>query len=280
MLVRTIIALALVLAVDASCANQASARPPTQWSKVKTPAQGKAQSFGGYSAGCVSGAQPLAVTAPYYQVMRPERHRHFGHPALIQFVQTLAKKAHDKSLKKLAVGDLGQPRGGPAPSGHASHQSGLDVDLWFTPASPKREQHSVIVLPTNERSNNWSERVPELLELAGSSPEVARIFVNPIIKRQLCESVKGKRKWLRKLRPWYGHHEHFHVRLSCPHNSPQCKDQSPVPAGDGCDKLDWWLDAQHEKDRKKGGAKYGKRVGAKPSLPSDCQTVIRSQKGG
>jgi len=27
--------------------------------------------------------------------------------------------------------DLGQPRGGPTLSGHRSHQSGLDVDIWF-----------------------------------------------------------------------------------------------------------------------------------------------------
>ena len=30
------------------------------------------------------------------------------------------------------VGDMAQPRGGPLPFGHASHQTGLDVDIWFT----------------------------------------------------------------------------------------------------------------------------------------------------
>ena len=31
---------------------------------------------------------------------------------------------------------MGQPRGGPLPYGHASHQTGLDVDIWLD-LSPK-----------------------------------------------------------------------------------------------------------------------------------------------
>ena len=31
------------------------------------------------------------------------------------------------------VGDISQPRGGPMFTGHASHQIGLDADVWLTP---------------------------------------------------------------------------------------------------------------------------------------------------
>ncbi|STY61224.1 Penicillin-insensitive murein endopeptidase precursor [Mannheimia haemolytica] len=42
-----------------SLAFTATALNATQWEKIKTPVQGKAQSIGGYSNGCIIGAQPL-----------------------------------------------------------------------------------------------------------------------------------------------------------------------------------------------------------------------------
>ena len=40
----------------------------------------------------------------------------------------------------LYVGDISQPRGGPMLTGHASHQSGLDIDIWMRPRDPPRPQ--------------------------------------------------------------------------------------------------------------------------------------------
>ena len=47
-----------------------------------------------------------------------------------------------------------------------------------------------------------------------------------------------------KVRPWYGHADHIHVRLKCPADSPNCRAQPAVPAGDGCDKslAHWFAD--------------------------------------
>ena len=56
--------------------------------------------------------------------------------------------------------------------------------------------------------------------------EVARIFVHPAIKKALCEGASQDRSWLRKIRPWWGHHYHFHVRLKCPSGYAGCKNQS------------------------------------------------------
>jgi penicillin-insensitive murein endopeptidase len=203
------------------------------WSKVKSPAQGTALSIGSYSGGCVQGAQALPSPAEggRYLVMKPERRRTFGHPQLIDFILQLGAGLEQKKLGPLAVGDLGQARGGPAPNGHASHQTGLDVDLWFEAGTPGAQQHSVVDLETNKTSQYWSQRVPVMLELAARDPRVARIFVNALIKRELCQSVQGDRKWLNKLRPWWGHNEHFHVRLACPADSPECQAQPPLPAG-------------------------------------------------
>ena len=76
------------------------------------------------------------------------------------------------------------------------------------------------------------------LKLAALSPEVERIFVNPAIKTYLCSALEeSELTWLNKLRPWPGHHEHFHVRIRCPEGSPECVSQEAPPPGDGCNEL-------------------------------------------
>jgi penicillin-insensitive murein endopeptidase len=50
------------------------------------------------------------------------------------------------------------------------------------------------------------------------------------------------RAWLSKVRPWYGHAEHFHVRIACPADSVECKPQPPPDPSDGCGhELDFWF---------------------------------------
>ncbi|HTV19832.1 MAG TPA: penicillin-insensitive murein endopeptidase [Polyangiaceae bacterium] len=254
----------------------ALAAPESPWSRAKGPAGGPALSIGGYSAGCVQGAKELPLTGVNYTVMKPERHRNFGHPALVAFVVDIGKALEERHLAPLGVGDLGQARGGPAPNGHASHQNGLDVDLWFSPGGPNATQQPMVDLLTNKPSPHYGERVPALLELAAKDARVARIFVNAVIKRELCEKTTGDRAWLSKLRPWHGHHEHFHVRLACPADSPECQAQPPIPAGDGCNELDWWLSPESAKDRSKAGDTYGKRVGAQPKLPDSCEKLAKA----
>jgi penicillin-insensitive murein endopeptidase len=253
-----------------------SAGVDSVWSRAQAPATGPALAIGTYTAGCVQGAKELPAEESRYSIMRPERRRMFGHPRLIDFIGQLGARMAEGQLRPLAVGDLGQARGGPAPNGHASHQNGLDVDLWFSPASPGAEQHPMVDLETQTPSAHWSERVPTLLKLAAADPRVARIFVNAVIKRELCQHTVGDRSWLGKLRPWWGHHEHFHVRLACPEDSPQCQAQPPIPAGDGCgDELAWWLNPESAKDKERGIDTYGKRVGAQPKLPESCNKLVR-----
>ncbi len=265
------VAAALLLMTSAVAAGVESA-----WSRAQSPAVGPALAIGGYSAGCVQGARELPVVGTHYAVMKPERHRNFGHPLLIDFIARLGLALEAKSLGPLAVGDLGQARGGPAPNGHASHQNGLDVDLWFSAAAAGAEQQPMVDLLTQKPSPHFGPRVPALLELAAKDASVARIFVNAVIKKELCEQTTGDRAWLSKLRPWWGHHEHFHVRLACPPDSPECQAQPPISSGDGCGELDWWLSPESAQDRSKGNDTYGKRVGAQPKLPDSCSKLVRS----
>jgi penicillin-insensitive murein endopeptidase len=152
----------------------------------------------------------------------------------------------------LLVGDMSQPRGGPMFTGHASHQVGLDADIWLTPMPARqlsrneREEMSAVMMVRDDRldidPSVWTPNHLTVIRDAAQEPGVQRIFVNAAIKKALCREADGDRDWLNKVRPYWGHDYHFHVRLVCPSDSPNCKPQDPVPPGDGCGKdLDWWF---------------------------------------
>ena len=112
------------------------------------------------------------------------------------------------------------------PGGHLSHQLGLDVDVGLD-VTPKRAltavERETVELPSLVRADRrgvdparWTADQVTLLHLAANLPEVDRILINPAIKRQLCEEVRGDRAWLRLMRPWYGHAAHMHIRFRCP----------------------------------------------------------------
>ncbi|HYM03899.1 MAG TPA: penicillin-insensitive murein endopeptidase [Stellaceae bacterium] len=254
-----------------------------EWSETARPTTGPAQVYGGAAHGCLAGGMSLPIDGPGYQVIRVGRHRNFGHPDMVNFVETLGRRAEAAGLPDFYVGDMAQPRGGPLPFGHASHQTGLDVDIWFnlepkpTLAAMFREDVFLpsMVLPDLRRvdPNRFGPRQVELLRLAAGDPRVDRIFVNAAIKEALCRGAggagTGDRSWLRRIRPWYGHDEHFHVRLACPADSPECEPQTPLPEGDGCDAtLASWL-GRHLPPSS-GGAHH-------PALPAACRAVLSAR---
>jgi penicillin-insensitive murein DD-endopeptidase len=253
------------------------------WSDAARPAVGPPRVIGSYVAGCLAGAVALPLVGDGYQVMRPSRRRYFGHPLLVAFVERMGRLAAERG-RRLLIGDLGQPRGGPMPSGHRSHQVGLDVDIWFLPQprgrvlSPRETEEAAA--PSMIRaaegildSSAWSPLDLELLKDAAQSPEVERIFVNPIIKRALC-SAATDHEWLNKVRPWWGHDEHFHVRLACPPGASRCEPQEPVPPGDGCDAdLDHWVDEIRQAALFPEAHRRPKPPPARP-LPLACRALL------
>lgn len=208
------------------------------------PSGGPPHPIGSYANGCIGGAAPLPPDGPGYQAVNLSRRRTFGHPELVAYVQVLAAQVVTERLGLLLVGDLAGARGGRLPGMHASHQTGLDVDLWFDLSQPRlpaaareRDDFPSMVDGTTRRVDprRFGPAQIALLKLAATDTRVARIFVNPAIKLALCEQVNGDRRWLHKIRPWFGHAAHFHVRLDCPRDAVDCVRQDPVPAGEGCD---------------------------------------------
>ncbi|MCR9124892.1 MAG: penicillin-insensitive murein endopeptidase [Rhodobacteraceae bacterium] len=245
--------------------------------------------YGGYARGCVAGAEQLPETGPTWQAMRLSRNRNWGHPDAIDFIRDLsAFAARQPGWNGLYVGDISQPRGGPMLSGHRSHQTGLDIDIWMLPADRltlSRNQRENISSVSLRRANgafvndNWSAAHHQILKAAARDSRVARIFVFPGAKVRMCQDETGNRAWLRKIRPWWGHHYHFHVRLNCPRGANGCEDQAPPPRGDGCADAQKWVDDILNPPPPDPNAPKPRprREYVLADLPRQCASVLRAQ---
>lgn len=247
----------MIRAILTACALLLTALPAAAdplakdvFGRTPGPTAGPAQAIGFYSKGCASGAVALPETGPTWQAMRLSRNRNWGHPQLVDFLVGLSQAATQLGWRGLYVGDMSQPRGGPMLTGHASHQLGLDADIWMLPPpslnlSPaQREDISSVSIAARrgtQLSGAWTASHAALLRAAASDPRVDRVFVDPLAKVWMCQNMGGNRAWLRKIRPLGGHDFHFHVRLKCPAGSPGCDGQPAPPPGDGCAEAAQWI---------------------------------------
>ncbi len=282
--------IAVFLASLAWAAPLAAPAAAKEWHAPKLPTKGPAEIFGGPANGCIAGAQALPPDGPGYQAVRLSRNRNWSHPQTVSYVRDLGARAQAAGFAPLYVGDLSQPRGGPMRDGHASHQNGTDVDIWFNlnpkpplPASQREIIEIVRLVTADEKRIEPATFRPEhvrLLQMAAAPANVDRVLVHYAIKRHLCEIVpQAERGWLRKLRPWVGHNEHFHVRLACPAGSPNCQPQAAIPQGDGCDAtLDWWFADAEERRKAAASAPPATRprqtAPPRPKLPAQCAAVL------
>src|SRR3984893_8211961 len=252
------------------------------------PAAMPTRVIGFYAKGCIAGAEALPITGDTWQVMRLSRNRNWAHPEMIALLERLAAKVHkDAGWPGILVGDMSQPRGGPMMTGHASHQVGLDADIWLTPMPDReltraeREEMSATMAVAEDRKDVdpqvWTPGHEAVIKAAALDPQVERIFVNAAIKKALCRAAKGDPAWLSKVRPYWGHDYHFPARLYCPSDSPTCKPQAPPPAGDGCGKdLDWWFSdaVLHPKPSPQPEPPGTPKTRA--SLPTACRAVLNA----
>jgi penicillin-insensitive murein endopeptidase len=253
------------------------------FARKSTPFPGPPRSIGGYFAGCLAGAVPLPITGPSWQVMRLSRNRNWGNPQLVRFIERFGNNAKRFGWNGLLVGDMSQPRGGSMLSDHKSHQVGLDVDIWFTemPDHVQTREEREFALAVDVVAKDqldvdpqvWTRTHTNLIRTAAHDPTVTRILVNAAIKKALCREAGANRAWLSKVRPWYGHAEHFHVQIACPAASAECKPQPPPRLSDGCGhELDFWF---------KESTLHPPPPKPKPpltlaGLPSECKQIVRA----
>ena len=241
------------------------------------------ESIGAYTAGCIRNSEALSLNGEGWQVIRPSRGRYYGHPDTIEFIEFLSQKAKSDYDATLLIADISQQTGGPMLDDHSSHQIGLDADilLWQHPIATKyslttaqREHiHPQSVLnngKTGVDEFKWAEVNEDILRITASDSRVDRIFLNPVIKKKLCKKYAGE-SWLGKIRPWYGHDGHFHVRLKCPKGNTLCKSQKPIEStrdGCGADLASWFQADGTIKTRKKSGSSTQRK------LPDECVAIM------
>ncbi len=274
---------ATLLALTALAAPAAAQTAAALFARPVTPSPHQPYSIGEHARGCLAGGVQLPESGATWQAMRLGRNHHWGNPVTIAFIEDLSRSATRFGWKGLYVGDIAQARGGPV-KGHASHQSGLDVDIWYTPpprldlSRAERERLGATIVRTSDQRRlnaNWTPSHAALLEAAARDPRTERIFVTAPVKLALCETATRRDAgWLRKIRPWWGHHDHFHVRLVCPKGEPGCVDPAPIPAGDGCKDAVWWVtdallppDPNAPKPKPKPPLRLA-------DLPPQCATVL------
>jgi penicillin-insensitive murein endopeptidase len=253
------------------------------------PSAAPTRVVGFYAKGCIAGAEPLPLTGDTWQVMRLSRNRYWAHPDMVALIKRLAAKAHkDAGWPGILVGDMSQPRGGPMLTGHASHQVGLDADIWLTPAPDhqlsrnEREDMSAVMMVRSDRldiePSVWTPRHLTVIRDAALEPRVQRIFVNAAIKKALCREAKGDRSWLAKVRPMYGHDYHFHIRITCPRGSSDCESQPEPTEGEACkpDDLAYWFSDAVLHPKPPPEPPKPKPPMTLAQLPADCRQVLHA----
>ncbi len=290
---KKILPLLLLLAAPLHAQERAS----TLFGAEATPSPHQPAAVGFYSRGCGAGMVALPETGPTWQAMRLSRNRMWGQPEMIAFLQQLSVAATKIGWNGLYIGDISQPRGGPATSGHASHQIGLDADVWMLPPASltlsraQRESiSSVPVRSADQRSvtRHWTPQHHALLRAAASDDRVDRIFVAAAVKIEMCRSATRRDTgWLQKIRPIAGHDTHFHIRLKCPAGATLCQPQTPTVAelsggGSGCDDtLNWWvteyLNPTQPADPDAPPPRQHPRNYTMADLPEQCSVVLRSR---
>ena len=131
------------------------------------------------------------------------RWRRWGTDRLVRTVLAVARDFHAAHPRapRLLVGDLSRPRGGDfGPRfgyiGHASHQNGLDVDVYY----PRADRRAVAPRDARDIDRARSQELVDRFLTAGA----ALIFVGP---NTALRGPPGR------VEPLANHDNHLHVRL-------------------------------------------------------------------
>jgi penicillin-insensitive murein endopeptidase len=204
--------------------------------------------IGSYSNGSIQNSVNLPEEGNGFMRLFVDRNRGWGSKELVSMIIETSSEINQlfPDKDRLQVGDLGAQTGGQI-SRHGSHQNGLDVDLTYY-RNNEREQgaehtngFTELMVKDGKLSKNFDiPRNWELMKTLHKHGKIQRIFVDAVIKTELCkyskrvEDYRDYSEVLRSLRPYQNHADHLHVRLYCPPEAQECVAQEEVPVGPGC----------------------------------------------
>jgi hypothetical protein len=179
---------------------------------VRRPPDCTPRAVGTYDDGQLECGEVLAArtdtwtTWDFPRAATPDRRwRRHGTPRLISLIERVAAGFHaDHPDRRLVVGDLARPRGGPfgehyGGAGHASHQNGLDADVLL-PRNDGREK------PAATPAQVDLKLAREVIRRFGAAPRTSIMFVG-CARDYLSASPKAE------LLCNGLHEDHVHVRL-------------------------------------------------------------------
>lgn len=176
---------------------------------------------------------------------------HFGTWELVQLVERAAYRVHQRHPgAKLSVAELSAEGGGNI-GGHASHESGRDVDLGFYMLDGAGRPYDAFAFADFDAQGRGmgpnvglrfdDERNWALVEklVADGDARVQYIFVASHLRDRLLAQARVARapkavqhraaQVLIHPPGNHAHANHFHVRIYCaPADRPACKDQGPI----------------------------------------------------
>ncbi len=217
------------------------------------------QAVGSYAKGTLIHDSTIALQGEGFVKLFVPRSRWYATSDMVGMLTYISSEMTTRFPRheRLQIGDISAQGGGPI-SGHASHMIGLDADIaYFNVSQREQDPQDVSGFKTSYVLNGKITQDFDMVRnfaamrvLVGTG-RVNRIFVNAVVKKAICDFSKTMAPdpapvdpklasipvTLRRLRPWEGHDDHMHVRLTCPKASPRCLAQEEPPAGDGCQEV-------------------------------------------
>jgi murein endopeptidase len=163
------------------------------------------RALGAPTAGTLRNATKLPAEGRHFVSWDPDRHRSPGPPwrryGTDRLVRVVLRVAADYAHKypgapRLTIGDLSRRRGGNFKSAHASHENGLDADIYY----PRRDGRERPPASVGEIDMKLAQDLVNRFVRAGAQ----YVFVGP------NTSLTGRRG---VVMVWPNHDNHLHVRM-------------------------------------------------------------------
>lgn len=160
---------------------------------------------------------------------------YYGTQEMMEILEAIGEKANTMARNKIFISRISAKAGGRLPPSK-SHQNGMDVDIGYFTVQGKVQFPIVAsggALKKSDFSVAKTLEVFKFLMTQQVSP-VDRLFVDQSIINNLCREAKNSGKFKGSEKAAYaklfenlqhvdGHGNHFHLRLRCTKNQPDCQ---------------------------------------------------------